>query len=161
MYGTLIAASVNSVAQLSGFLALATYIAIDPAGNCSFLVDPVLECERQSLASTATFELLRAFGGKSQPSWPYGVTLNSAIPFLTAILRAFARLSSVLYQSIILGQLHCEVADTRHIGRMGLCQQMMPLLCNLAQRICGSGSGIRCQMSSCRTIKTEMSQPLL
>jgi hypothetical protein len=43
-----------------------------------------------SLASfLATAGLLAAFQGKSQPEWPYGITLNSAVSWLSTIIKGF------------------------------------------------------------------------
>lgn len=41
------------------------------------------------LTFMATVGLLAAFDEKTQPDWPYGVTLNSAVSFLTTLLKGF------------------------------------------------------------------------
>jgi hypothetical protein len=33
--------------------------------------------------------LLRAFDGKAQPDWPYGITLNSAVSFMVTMIKGF------------------------------------------------------------------------
>jgi hypothetical protein len=56
-----------------------------------------------SLASfLATTGLLIAYQGKSQPEWPYGITLNSAVSWLTTITKGFLLIpsSACISQSI-------------------------------------------------------------
>lgn len=50
----------------------------------------------------AAVVLLETFDGKSQPDWPYGITLNSAISFLTTMIKAFllASAASCISQTI-------------------------------------------------------------
>lgn len=46
-------------------------------------------CISSLVAFAATVGLLKAFDGKSQPDWPYGIMLNSAISILTTMMKGF------------------------------------------------------------------------
>jgi hypothetical protein len=59
-------------------------------------------CLGSLAAFLATVGLLRAYDGKSQPDWPYGITLNSAVSWLSTLTKGFllVPLAACISQSI-------------------------------------------------------------
>jgi hypothetical protein len=59
-------------------------------------------CTGSLIAFLATVGLLYAYDGKSQPSWPYGTTLNSAVSWLSSITKSLLLIpsASCISQSI-------------------------------------------------------------
>jgi hypothetical protein len=56
----------------------------------------------ESYPTVATVGLLYAYDGTSQPNWPYGITLNSAISWLSSLTKSFLLIpsASCISQSI-------------------------------------------------------------
>jgi hypothetical protein len=59
-------------------------------------------CIGSLVAVAATAGLLYAYDGKPQPSWPYGITLNSAVSWLSSMTKSFLLVpsASCISQSI-------------------------------------------------------------